>query len=154
MILCDHGVFYCKETAINPLLLTGLFDIGSKLINRFFPDEASQNAAKLELLKMQQSGELQLMANETNLALAQIEVNKAEAASGNAFASSWRPSVGYVCVMGLAYTFLIQPFLAWYSINNAMSAPPSLDMGTLITLLGGLLGLSGLRTTEKIKGVA
>lgn len=102
---------------------------------------------------MQQSGELQLMANETNLALAQIEVNKAEASSGNAFASSWRPGVGYVCVLGLAYTFLVQPFLAWYSINNAMSAPPSLDMGVLTTLLGGLLGIGTLRTVERVKGV-
>lgn len=139
---------------MNPLLLSGLFDVAGKIIGRIFPDPAQQAAAQLELLKLQQSGELAQLASSTNLALAQIEVNKVEAASPDFFTRGWRPATGWICVVGLAYTFLAQPLLTWYSASNMMAVPPALDMGTLLTLLGGLLGLGTLRTTEKIKGVA
>lgn len=139
---------------MNPLLLGGLFDVAGKVLDRIFPDPAQKAQAQIELIKLQQSGELQQMANETSLALAQIEVNKTEAASANLFASSWRPAVGWCCVIGLFYTFLAQPLLAWYSLSHTIAVPPALDMGTLLTLLGGMLGFGVLRTSEKIKGVS
>lgn len=139
---------------MNPLLLGGLFEVAGKVLDRLFPDPAQKSAAQLELIKLQQSGELQQMANETALALAQIEVNKVEASAPDFFTRGWRPAVGWVCVIGLAYTFLFQPLLAWYSAGHAIAVPPALDMGTLLTLLGGMLGFGVLRTTEKMKGVA
>jgi predicted Na+-dependent transporter len=59
-----------------------------------------------------------------------------------------------VCVLGLAYQFLVQPLLAWGSGVWAVPLPPNLDLGDLLTLLGGMLGLGSLRTAEKFKGVA
>jgi hypothetical protein len=97
--------------------------------------------------------EMALIASESEIAKSQSEVNKAEAASGNLFASSWRPLAGYVCVLGLAYQFLIQPLISWVSGVNMWPGPPQLDLGDLITLLGGMLGLGTLRTTERLKGV-
>ena len=138
---------------MSPLLLSGLFDVAGKVLDRLFPDPAQKAAAQIELFKLQQSGELQQMANETSLALAQIEVNKVEAASSNLFASSWRPAVGWCCVIGLGYTFLAQPLLAWYSLAHDIKVPPALDIGTLLTLLGGMLGFGTLRTFERTKGV-
>ena len=82
---------------MNPLLLSGLFDIGKSLIDRFFPDPAAKAAAQLELLKMQESGDLQRLAMETDLSKLQVQVNLEEAKSTNWFVAGWRPFVGWVC---------------------------------------------------------
>jgi hypothetical protein len=82
----------------------------------------------------------------------QIDLNKLDAQSGSLFRSGWRPFVGWVCASGLAYQYLLQPFLAWGSGMWHVSIPPSLDMATLMPLLLGLLGIASMRTVEKIKG--
>ena len=129
--------------------VTGILNIGGQLIDRFWPDQATKDAAKLELLKVAQNGQLAEMNNETQLALGQIEINKEDAKSGNFWQSGWRPFIGWICGLGLAYQFLVYPILiAW------QPKIVQLDMGTLLTLLGGLLGLGGLRTAEKLKGKA
>lgn len=126
----------------------------AKVIDKVIPDPQAKAQAQLEMLRMQQAGDFKELDAQLQINLGQIEVNKAEAASGNAFASSWRPLCGYVCVAGLSYQFLLQPLLAWLSGVQAWPLPPTLELGDLLTLLGGMLGLSGMRTTEKIKGVA
>ena len=141
---------------MNPLLLGPLLEIGKSLINRFFPDPAQAASAQLELLKMAQTGELAQLAADAEIAKAQIAVNQAEASSGNAYAASWRPTVGYLCCAGLGYTFLLQPLLPWIAAVFGLVVPPlpALDTNVLMTLLLGMLGIGGLRTAEKIKGVA
>lgn len=141
---------------MNPLLLGPLLELGKGLIGRFFPDPAQAQAAQFELLKMAQTGELAQLAAETKLAEAQLAVNAAEASSGNVYASSWRPTVGYVCVAGLGYTFLLQPLLPWFAAVFGLSVPPlpPLDTNVLMTLLLGMLGIGGMRSAEKMKGVA
>lgn len=140
--------------AIDPI--TAALDIGGKLIDRLWPDPTQRDAAKLELLKMQQSGELAALAAETEIAKAQAAVNAAEAESGSLYASSWRPTVGYVCVAGLGYTFLLQPLLPWFAALLGASVPPlpALDTNVLMTLLLGMLGIGGMRSVEKVRGVA
>lgn len=129
--------------------VTGLLNMGGQLIDRFWPDQATKDAAKLELLKVAQNGQLAEMNNETQLALGQIEINKEDAKSGNFWQSGWRPFIGWICGLGLAYQFLVYPILIAFVPNIK-----ELDLGTLLTLLGGLLGLGGLRTAEKLKGKA
>jgi len=133
--------------------LTALLGIGSQLIDKLIPDPAAKAQAQLELAKMAQTGELAQLAAETDLAKAQLEVNAAEASSGNAYASSWRPTVGYVCVAGLFYTFLLQPLLPWFAAVFGLVVPPlpSLDTNVLMTLLLGMLGIGGMRSFDKIK---
>lgn len=140
--------------ALDPI--TVALEIGSKVIDKLWPDPAQRDAAKLELLKMQQSGELAELTASVELAKGQLAVNRAEAQSSSVFVSGWRPAVGWVCVLGLLYTFLIRPMLAWSSgfADTPVPVPPPLDMADLLTLLLGMLGLGGLRTAEKIKGVA
>ena len=129
--------------------VTAALNMGGQLIDRFWPDQATKDAAKLELLKVAQNGQLAEMNNETQLALGQIEINKEDAKSGNFWQSGWRPFIGWICGLGLAYQFLVYPILiAW------QPKIVQLDMGTLLTLLGGLLGLGALRTQEKLKGKA
>ena len=76
-----------------------------------------------------------------------------EASSTNWFIAGWRPAAAWTCVAGLAYQFLAFPGLVWACVNFGWTSPPALDMGTLNTLLFGMLGLTTARTAEKIKGV-
>jgi hypothetical protein len=126
----------------------------TKLLDKIIPDPQAKAQAKLDLMKLAQEGELKQLEADMQMALAQIDVNKIEAASPNLFKSGWRPAVGWTCVCGLIYTYIGNPLLSWYSASHGLAAPPQLDLGTLITLLGGLLGLGTLRTQEKLKGKA
>ena len=83
---------------------------------------------------------------------AQIEVNKVEANSNSLFVSGWRPFVGWTCGVALCYHFVLQPFLTFvlYSFGHPIILP-TFDMGTLTTILMGMLGLGGLRSYEKVK---
>ena len=87
--------------------------------------------------------------------LSQLEINKAEAASGSSFKGGWRPAVGWVCALAFAYHFVIQPLLVFVLTVLGLELPelPEFDMSTLLTTLGGLLGIGGLRSYEKTKGL-
>jgi len=132
--------------ALDPL--SALLDIGGKVIDRVWPDPEKAAAAKLELLKMQQSGELAIIAG-------QLEINKVEAANPSVFVSGWRPFIGWVCGSGFAIQFVIGPMAEWGSAlyGNPVKFP-QMDVGTMMPLLIGMLGLSGFRSVEKINGVA
>jgi len=127
----------------------------AKVIDKLIPDPQAKAQAQLDLLKLQQAGEFKELDAELALKLEQIKVNALEAQSPDFFRGGWRPFVGWVCGTGLAVQFLVAPLATWAAaLYGHAVAFPSLDMGTLMTLLGGLLGLGTLRTTEKIKGVA
>jgi len=124
--------------------VTALFEVGSKVLDRVLPDPAQQAAAKLELLKLQQNGELALITG-------QMEINKVEAASSSLFVSGWRPSVGWVCSAGFAVQFIIGPLAEWGAALAGHPVKfPQMDTGTMMPLLLGMLGLGGLRTAEKL----
>lgn len=135
---------------MNPLALS---DIGSKIIDRVLPDPAQKQAATLELLKLQQAGEFKEIDAQLQVSLAQADINKVEAAGGF-FKSGWRPGAGWVCVIGLGYQFLAQPLLTWMSSVRGWPIPPVLQIGDLMTLLFGMLGLGALRSKEKLEGKA
>ena len=138
---------------MNPLLLSGLFDLGKGLIDRFFPDPVAKAAATLELARMESTGELAKLASTTDLAKAQIGVNAVEASNPNWFISGWRPAVGWTCAGGLFYQVIARPILGWVMQNLfGWTLPPQLEMDTLMTVLFGMLGLGAYRTVEKVKG--
>lgn len=139
---------------MNPFLLSGIFDIGKSLIERFFPDPEKKAAAQLELLKMQQSGELAELAATTDLAKAQLLIDAEEAKSTNWFVAGWRPFVGWTCGLGLAYVAIIEPFsrfIAKVGFNYA-GAFPVIDTTLTMQVLLGMLGLAAARSVEKVKG--
>lgn len=110
-----------------------------------FTSDEERAQAKIVLEKLRQQP-----------AALQVELNKVEASHRSVFVAGWRPFIGWVCGAGFAYHFVLQPFLlfivTWAGVD--MPALPEFDMGTLQTVLMGMLGLGGLRTFEKVKGKA
>jgi hypothetical protein len=138
---------------MNPLLISGLFSAAQSLIERFFPDPEKKAAAQLELLKMQQNGELAQLAAETDLAKLQLQVNVEEAKSTNWFVAGWRPGIGWVCGAGLAYASLIEPFARFIAkVGFAYTGEfPVISTDLTLQILMGMLGLGAMRSVEKIK---
>lgn len=136
---------------MNPLLIGPLLELGKSLIGKVWPDPAQQAEAQLRLLQLQQTGELAELDAHFKLALAQTDINKADA-TGNWFQRGWRPFIGWTGGVGLAYQFLLQPLLAWASLNAGWQAPPIINSEVLYGLIVQLLGLGALRTFEKAKG--
>jgi hypothetical protein len=127
-----------------PATITAVTD----LVAKFVPDKDLQ-------IKIQNDLAIKLAEIEAAQVASQAEVNKAEAQSGNVFASSWRPLVGYICAVAFAWQFVLQPFFSFlYTMITHQPAPVvALQSDALMSLLFGLLGISGMRSWEKIKGV-
>lgn len=132
---------------MNPLLLSPLFELGSSLISRLFPDPAQKAAAEFELIKLTQDGELKKI-------LEQLAINAKEAENPAIFVSGWRPFVGWICGVGLLYATIIHNLLEWLATVRGWPLPPAIDTDILLYVLGALLGIGTLRTVDKIKGVA
>ncbi len=121
-------------------ILSALIGPATDLAGKFIQDKDAAAKMAHELATLADKQAQQAM-------LAQIEVNKAEAA-GNWFQASWRPLCGYVCVLGLAVNFLISPIAAGFGFMV-----PQADMGVMMPVLTGMLGLAGMRSYEKVKRV-
>lgn len=136
--------------------MTLLLPLVGKLLDNFIPDPAAAAEAKLKAFEAAQRGELANLDADVRLALGQLEVNKAEAQSSDFFRGGWRPACGWVCAVGLFYTFLLQPLLPWVVALFGKTVPPlpPLDIDTLMVLLGGMLGLGGYRSFERVRGKA
>ena len=127
--------------------LADILSVGSKILDRVIPDTNARDKAKEELAKAINDQDFQIT-------MAQIAVNAEEAKSDNLFKSGWRPSVGWICSIAFALHFVVLPILNIGLVGygyKAITIP--FDMDTLFTVLGGLLGLGGLRTVEKMRGI-
>ena len=127
-------------------MITSLIEPVTGLLDKFIEDKDQKAKLAHEIATMGEKHAQQL-------SLAQIEVNKAEAASGSFFKGGWRPFVGWVCAVAFAYHFVIKPLLIFIFSYIGIEPPdlPEFQMNTLLTVLGGLLGIGGLRTYEKQK---
>ncbi len=133
------------------LPILDILSFGGKLIDKLIPDPQAKAQAQLELAKLQQSGELEILKSETSLAQGQLEVNKIEASSTNMFVAGWRPFIGWSCGLGFLYQVIISPIGTVLCMNMLQWAPwPAIDSESLNTVLFGLLGLGAYRTVEKI----
>ena len=130
-------------------LLSALVGPVTGLLDKFIEDKDQKVALAHEISTMADR-------HAQELALAQVEVNKAEAASNSVWKGGWRPFVGWVCGAAFAYHFVIQPLAIFGLAAYGMEVPelPNFEMGQLMTVLMGMLGLGGLRSFEKFKRVA
>jgi hypothetical protein len=118
--------------------------VGLQVLNKFVPDPEARAKAEADLRNSLQAWDK-----------AQTDVNAIEAANANVFVSGWRPFIGWTCGLALAYQYVLAPIAFWLamSLGLLIEAPPKLDE-TLWQLVLAMLGMGGLRTFEKIKGVA
>jgi hypothetical protein len=125
--------------AVDPL--TAGVDLATAVINKIWPDKSAAEAAQL--------------AAAVAIVQGQLDTNKVEAASPSPFTSGWRPAIGWVCALALACQYIARPLLMWYGTVSGHQWPalPGID-DNLWQLMLGMLGLGGLRTFEKTKGVA
>lgn len=122
------------------MIIGELLGPATKLLDKFIPDADEKQRIAFELSTLAER-------HAQEQALAQIELNKQEA-KGNWFQSSWRPAIGHVCWIGLAYNVIVQPMLGiWFKV-------PPVDTDLLYPVMLGMLGMSGIRGFEKVNGVA
>lgn len=136
---------------MNPLLIPVL----GNLLDRVFPDKQAADEAKLKLMQMAQNGELAELDADVKLAAGQNEVNKVEAASSSLFVAGWRPFVGWTCGLAFFFKYVGGPgFFVLAQMFGKNIVLPTLDASELTPILFGMLGLAGMRSWDKLKGVA
>lgn len=124
--------------ALDPL--TAGLDLAKTVVDKIWPDKSEQ--------------ERQELAGALSIIQGQLAVNTAEASSPSVFTSGWRPFVGWVCGAALAYQYIVRPLAAWSFAIAAHPLPPMPGLDdTLWQLLMGMLGLGGMRTYERVRGV-
>lgn len=132
---------------MNPLILGPLLDAAGKIFDKIFPDETSANKAKAELMLAAQSQDFQL-------AMEQIKTNQEEAKHASVFVAGWRPFIGWVCGAALAWHFIGYDLAAWIvAIKKSDIVLPVISSDNLMELTFALLGLAGMRSWEKAKGI-
>ena len=129
-------------------MITSLIAPVTGLLDKFIEDKDQKNALAHEIATLAEK-----QAHEAQLA--QIKVNQEEAKHRSIFVAGWRPFVGWVCGVALAYHFILAPIILFSVSIIGVQIPelPSFNMETLTTVLLGMLGLGGLRSFEKYKGL-
>lgn len=128
-------------------MLQSLIGPVTGLLDKFIEDKDKKNAIAFELSTMAER-------HAQELAKAQLDVNKTEAAHKSLFVSGWRPAVGWVAVLGMASNFLVIPVANFVlALANSTIIVPILDLSEMMPVLLGMLGLGAMRTAEKVKGV-
>jgi hypothetical protein len=128
-------------------LISAIMPMVGEVVDRLVPDKAGAAKAKQEL-----EGKLvdAAMAGQ----LGNLEINKVEAAHRSVWVSGWRPCCGWVAAVSLGAHYLVWPTAQWIgTLAGFHVPPPEFDMDHLMTILMGMLGLGGLRTYEKQKGL-
>lgn len=119
------------------------------IIGRFLPEDPEKRAdAEREI-------EAQLSEHLAKIDIAQLDINKTEAAHRSIFVAGWRPFIGWSCGVALAWNYIAQPILVFALAQTGnLIELPALDMSQMMPVLMGMLGLGGLRTFEKYKSVS
>lgn len=128
--------------------VTAIVEAGGKILDKVIPDLNAREKAKEELVKVAKDQDFQIT-------MAQLAINKAEAESNSLFKGGWRPFIGWTCGSAFALHFLIFPIINFFLVafgKPFVSIP--FDMATLMAVLMAMLGIGGMRSWEKYKGVA
>ena len=129
-------------------ILSAILPIAETVIGRLVPDKNAKQKAMVEMEKA-------LVDAHAKGMLGQLEINKVEAAHRTVWVSGWSPFIGWCCGSALSYHFVLQPIIVFglALTETVMPALPEFDMKSLMTVLLGMLGLGGMRSFEKFKGL-
>ena len=130
-------------------LLPSILPAVTNVIGRFLPEDKEAKA------KAEREIEQQLTTHLAKIDLAQLDINKTEAAHRSIFVAGWRPFIGWTCGVALAWTYVMTPILNFILAQTGhLMELPAMDMSQMMPVLMGRLGLGGLRTFEKFKKVS
>ena len=128
-------------------MLQAILPLIGPVLDKIIPDKAGAEKAKQEIEKT-------LIDNASKLNLAQAEINKAEAQHRSVFVAGWRPMIGWSCAIGIFWLFVGHPLVVYFDAMDGIVSPiPTIDHDILLELTFAMLGMAGLRTFEKLKGV-
>ena len=131
--------------------MIGLASLVGPIVNKFVDRIPNGN----ERARAKEALEKELVDAANSVMLAQTEINKAEAAHKSIFVAGWRPFIGWVCGVGIAWSMVVQPVAQWAMIAWGDGTElPTIDTSYLMELVTAMLGMSGLRTFEKLRGVS
>ena len=118
------------------------------LIDRLIPDKAEASRAKAEM-------EMKLVDAANQVNLEQIKTNQQEAQHRSIFVAGWRPFIGWTCGAGFAWAFVGQPIAVWVIAltGGQQIILPELDTAPLLEMAFAMLGLAGMRSWEKSRGL-
>lgn len=139
-------------------VIDGLLNIGNSIIERLWPDPVKAEEARMRLAEMAENGELQRLAMENKLLEGQIAINLEEAKSGKMFIGGWRPAIGWTCAVSLFcyyVPYILIATILWAHrvwVDGFLYPRPDLGIADLLGLVGTLLGMSVIRTKERLEG--
>ena len=130
-------------------LISAIMPSVMEVAGRFLPEDKEKRAAAEREIQAKLTDSL------AQVDLAQLGINKVEAAHRSMFVAGWRPFIGWTCGVALMYTYVLQPILVFGLAHSGYLVDlPRMDLGELMPVLMGMFGLGGLRSWEKVKGVA
>ena len=128
-------------------ILSAILPIAETVIGRLVPDKNAKQKAMREMEKA-------LVDAHAKGMLGQLEINQVEAGHRSVFVAGWRPMCGWICAEALGFHFIVAPVVQWAGTLGGWHLPiPEFDMGSLMTILLGMLGIGGMRSFEKFKGL-
>ena len=129
-------------------MLEALIHPVTTLLDKFIENKDQKNLLAHRIATMAES-------HAQELAKAQLEVNKVEAAHRNMFVSGWRPAVGWTCVIAMFGNFILIPMANFLlALAESEVSIPLIALSEMMPVLLGMLGLGTMRTIEKTKLVA
>lgn len=132
-------------------ILGGLFDPIKDIVSEVVVDKDKRDQINLELRRLEDQAQARLDAQVSG----QIEVNKVEAASGSVFVAGWRPAIGWVGATALGWSFVLAPAVQWIAqLMGSSVVIPDPNFEQLMPVIFAILGIGGMRTFEKVKGVS
>lgn len=138
--------------ALDPI--TAGIEFVKAISDKIWPDANAKAEALYKLEQLHQTGELAKLTANTDLAKGQQAINQIEAQNDNVFVSGARPFFMWVCGSAFAYHYVLQPFMAFFLMALGYNIVlPEFNMETLMTVAMGMLGLGGMRSYEKAKGL-
>ena len=122
----------------------GALETISKVVDELHTSEEEKLDKKILMQRLQQK-----------LAEKQLDVNAKEASHRSVFVAGWRPAIGWCGAMALFFAFLLSPCIEWYAKFSGIDiVPPAIETGPLLAIVTSMLGVAGMRSFEKAKGIA
>ena len=116
----------------------------SKVVDELHTSEEEKLDKKILMQRLQQK-----------LAEKQLDVNAKEASHRSVFVAGWRPTIGWCGALALFFAFILSPCIDWYAKFSGMDiVPPAIETGPLLAIVTSMLGVAGMRSFEKAKGIA